>query len=208
MNIIVPTITAYTPEQYKEQLQLVGSLAGRVHTDFMDGDFAPTTSLQPAEMWWPSKLQVDLHIMARDPMQVVADVLNKRPSLTIIHHESLHASSFLYELHEHRLKVGVAILAHTSVDVLTHYLPIIDHVLIFSGHLGYHGGIADMTLLHKVAWLRAKRPDIEIGWDGGINETNITKLVDAGVNICNVGGYIHRSKDPRAAYEKLKELIQ
>lgn len=208
MSDICPTITAYDMPTYKQQLELVTTFANRIHIDLMDGSFAPTTSPNLHELWWPKQIRADLHIMYKDPMTIVSDVLAKHPHLTIIHHESLHASSFVHTLHEHRLKVGIALLAETPVEVLQHYLAVVDHVLVFSGNLGHHGGQANMQLLEKVTYIRHRRPDIEIGWDGGINAENITTLLHAGVTVCNVGGAIHSSESPQSAYENLQHLLQ
>jgi ribulose-phosphate 3-epimerase len=114
----------------------------------------------------------------------------------------------VHELHEHRVRVGVALLQTTPVDRLHHYIKVIDHVLVFSGSLGRHGGTADLTLLDKVRAIKAMRPDIEIGWDGGINEENILTLKDAGVSVFNVGSSIHKSDDPQSTYKRLLELVQ
>ena len=81
-----------------------------------------------------------------------------------------------------------------------------DHVLIFSGDLGKHGGVADLSLLEKVNKIKALHPGAEIGWDGGINDTNAAKLIDGGVSVLNVGGFIQKSQKPDEAYAKLKSI--
>ncbi len=53
--------------------------------------------------------------------------------------------------------------------------------------------------------LRKLKPELEIGWDGGVNDTNAAILVQSGVDVLNVGGFIQKSKDPQAAYNKLCE---
>lgn len=208
MSAICPTITAYDIETFRSQLELVSSFAPRIHIDLMDGEFAPTQSPPLHSMWWSKKIQADLHVMYKRPLDILPDVLAKHPHLTIIHDEAEHASSFIHTLHEHRLRVGIALLPHTSVDVLSHYIQVIDHVLIFSGNLGHHGGTADLSLLDKVRWIRLQRPSLEIGWDGGISAENIHELKEAGVTVFNVGGYIHSAESPKHAYENLVSLLQ
>ncbi|MGH7237825.1 MAG: hypothetical protein ACREGF_04790, partial [Candidatus Saccharimonadales bacterium] len=82
----------------------------------------------------------------------------------------------------------------------------IDHVLVFSGHLGNFGGHADLKLLDKVKQIKAAQPRLEIGWDGGVNDRNAAKLAEAGVQVLNAGGYLHGAKNPAEAYQKLKDL--
>ncbi len=208
MTAICPTVTAYDEAEYRRQLELIAQFAHRIHIDVMDGVFTETTSPAIHAMWWPSKIDVDVHLMHQDPMIVLDDIIAKRPSLTIVHHEAAHVSSFIHAMHEHRLKVGVAILADTPVEVLSHYMSVVDHILIFSGNLGHHGGHADLGLLSKVRAIREKNQHVEIGWDGGITRENIKAIVEAGVTVCNVGSAIHHTESPQSAYENLTELVQ
>ncbi|MGI0133798.1 MAG: hypothetical protein ACREBW_02415, partial [Candidatus Micrarchaeaceae archaeon] len=84
----------------------------------------------------------------------------------------------------------------------------IDHVLIFSGHLGHFGGSADTRLLAKVRELRSLKPSVEIGWDGGVNATNAAELAAGGVDVLNVGGFIQHAVNPVQAYSYLEDLVQ
>ena len=208
MISVCPTVTAYDEATYRSQLELITVFAKRIHIDVMDGVFTETTSPAVHAMWWPSKVDVDIHLMHQDPMAVLEDIVAKRPRLTIVHHEAAHVSSFLHAMHEHRLRVGIALLADTPVEVLSHYINIVDHVLIFSGNLGHHGGHADLGLLSKVHAIRAMNQHIEIGWDGGISPENIQQIADAGVTVCNVGSAIHHAESPQSAYENLTRLVQ
>ena len=81
-------------------------------------------------------------------------------------------------------------------------------MLIFGGHLGYQGGEADLDLLDKVQKVRDLYPDVEIAWDGGVNDKNAKKLAKAGVDVLNVGGFLHKSKNPEVTYQKLSKLVK
>ena len=205
---ICPTVTAYSDADYKRQLDTLCAFANRIHIDYMDGLFAPTVSQSVHESWWPKTILADLHLMYRHPMEVCDDVLRHHPHLVIVHEEAQHVSSFVHRMHEHRVKVGIALLQETPVEKLHHYINVIDHVLVFSGKLGHHGGEADMAMLEKVKAIRALRADIEIGWDGGITPENIVSLRDAGVSVFNVGAAIAHHQDPGASYKQLIELVQ
>ena len=75
-------------------------------------------------------------------------------------------------------------------------------------HLGFHGGEADLSLLDKVREVRQLYPEVEIGWDGGINDSNAAQLIVAGVDVLNVGGYVHKAPSPNDAYATLKTLAE
>jgi ribulose-phosphate 3-epimerase len=206
--IISPTITAYNDDEYTHHLGVLSGFAKNIHIDLMDNDFTDTSSVAMQAVRWPKSVQADIHVMYKDPTVILHELIERHPRVVIAHAESEHVSSFIHELHEHRIKTGIALLQDTPIEALHHFINVIDHVLIFSGHLGHHGGEADLALLEKVKQVRRMRPDIEIGWDGGINEHNIVQLKEAGVDVFNIGSAIAHSENPESTYHHLKELLQ
>jgi ribulose-phosphate 3-epimerase len=201
---ICPTITVETPEEFSRQLQQVLAFAARLHFDASDGTLAPRKLLEPEEFSWPDSLQADIHLMSLEPLPVVKRLIPSRPDLVIIHAEASDVDSCLELLKSENIKSGLALLPATSVDTALAYMERIDHLLIFSGNLGYQGGSsADLSLLDKFKPIREKYPQLEIGWDGGVNETNISLLVAGGINVINSGGFIQASANPEEAYAKL-----
>lgn len=193
--------------EYREAVERVAEFAERIHIDFADGVFAPT-KLEPIEdAWWPIGLMVDFHIMYQRPLEHLETVISHQPNLAIVHAEAEGAWEFIRELEGLGIHRGVAILKDTPASVVKDHLEEIDHVLVFSGDLGYYGGKADLGLLKKVEELIIMKPTLEIGWDGGVNDKSAGPLADGGVNVLNTGGFIQKSDDPEAAYGKLEELV-
>ena len=114
--------------------------------------------------------------------------------------DALEALEFLREQH---IRTGVALLQDTAVEGVIDLIQRSDHVLIFSGSLGSFGGQVDLSLLAKVPQIRNIDPDIEIGWDGGINVDTARKLADGGIDVLNVGGAIQKAMHPENAYRDL-----
>jgi ribulose-phosphate 3-epimerase len=207
MSIICPTVTAFDLTQYSEQLQRVTPFADRIHIDLMDGVFAPSTSPSLDEILLPHDAIVDIHLMYQEPMDVLDKLIHMKPHMVVIHNEAhVHHMHFTAELHKHDIEVGLALLQDTPIEYAYQIMHSFDHVLVFSGNLGYHGGTADLALLDKVHKIREHHPDVEIGWDGGINDQNILQLTEAGVDVLNVGGYIQKASDPQAAYATLVDI--
>jgi ribulose-phosphate 3-epimerase len=128
--------------------------------------------------------------------------------MVVIHNEAtVHHMHFAAELHKEDIKVGLALLHDTPVKYIDQIMHSFDHILVFSGNLGYHGGEADLGLLEKVKYIREHHADAEIGWDGGINDQNAKQLVDAGVDVLNVGGFVQKSDDPANAYATLVDMV-
>lgn len=210
MASICPTVTASEPHAYREQMERVEQFAGRLHIDVADGELAPRKLIDLDHLWWPGNVAVDLHMMYKRPFDHVEVLIVQHPQLVIVHAEAEgDFVAFANNLHRHGIEVGVALLPDTPVSKIAPAIEHIDHVLIFSGNLGYQGGsTADMTLLNKVQELRELKPSLEIGWDGGVNEHNARQIAEGGIDVLNAGGYIHDAENAGAAYAKLKEVTE
>lgn len=201
---ICPTVTTDDPEVYKLQIEKTVSYAHRVHIDVSDGHFTPNKLIEIEDIWWPGGMQADLHMMYERPIDHLPAILAVKPQLVIVHAESEgDFMSFADELHKNGIEVGVAILPETPVEAIQPALHVIDHVLIFSGNLGHFGGHADMHLLGKAQRLRQLKPQVEIGWDGGVSDKNARALALGGIDVLNAGGFLHGPKNPAVAYAKL-----
>lgn len=208
MSIICPTVLATEAHAYREQLERVAPLSNRLQIDFMDGDFASPKSIGLAQAWWSDGTVADIHLMYRRPLEHIETLVSLHPSMVIVHAE---AEGDLAGMMEHLqglgIKAGVALLQDTSVDSAKNLIEIADHVLIFAGSLGSFGGHADMKQLDKVSEIKAINPHIEIGWDGGANETNVSQLAEGGIDVLNCGSAIQRAENPLEAFQYLRSLI-
>ncbi len=204
MALICPTITASSEDDYATQIANVQSFAKRLHIDFMDGKFVETKSIPLDKVWWPKNILTDLHIMGQRPQEYLKTLIELKPSLVVFHYEAeVDHLNFASQLKAEGIKAGVAILQDTPTDLLSPLISFFDQVLVFSGHLGYQGGQADLSMLEKVKQLKQQYPNMQIAWDGGVNDMNIKKIQAAGASILNVGGYIQHSSNPKDAYDKL-----
>lgn len=209
MTQICPTITAFDNHDYRNQMELIKPFASRIHIDCMDGQFTPSVSPDLNSIWWFDDMVADVHLMYQQPEPYLNTLFKLKPSLVIIHYEAhVDHVKFAESLRGQGIKAGLALLQDTSVSEVSALLESFDHVLVFSGHLGYHGGTADLSLTTKVQQIRRLFPKIEIAWDGGINDQNTTELIRAGVDVLNVGGFIHSATNPIEAYAKLKTLAE
>jgi ribulose-phosphate 3-epimerase len=207
--IVCPTVLASNEGDYRRQIEHIAGFAPRVHVDVADGRFAPTKTIPIQQIWWPAGIQADLHVMYQDPFRHAKELLRLQPQLIIVHAEAEgDFLSFADAAHDAGVAVGVALKPETSTEVIRPALDWIDHVLIFSGHLGHFGGEADTHLLTKVLQLKRLKPSLEIGWDGGINDKNIATLAAGGVNVLNAGGFIQHAANPHAAYQTLENRLR
>jgi pentose-5-phosphate-3-epimerase len=207
MPVICPSILAETEEQYKEQIEKIAHFAHRIQIDLTDGIFAKPKTINYGKAWWPAGVKADFHLMFKDPEDATRAIIKHKPHMIIAHAEADgEFSAFSQFCKQHFVKAGVALLSETSPESNLPALDHLDHVLIFSGHLGHYGGHADLKLLDKVKFIKSHKPDIEIGWDGGITNQNISELAFGGIDVFNVGGFIQGAEEPERAYKSLERI--
>ena len=205
---ICPTVTTNDPEAFRLQMEEIATYAARVHVDLADGIFArKLTAIE--DVWWPGGMRADLHVMFQQPFQHVAAFKALGPQLVIVHAEADgDFMAFAHEMHRHGIEAGVALLRETPVEAIIQALPVINHVLIFAGILGENTGSTGVNLdvLAKAEQLRRLKPQLEIGWDGGANDTNAQQLMEGGIDVINCGGYLHGA-DPLAAWRAIQRTV-
>lgn len=203
---ICPAILASNADDYRTQIERVTPAAVRLHIDLSDGEFTPSKTVRIDEVWWPGGMHADLHVMYKKPFDHATMLLDLHPQLIIVHAEAEgDFMAFAERAHKQGVEVGVALQPQTMPSVIKPALKHIDHVLIFSGHLGSFGGKADLSQLDKAAELRALKPQLEIGWDGGVSAENAGRLVRGGIDVLNSGGFIQKTQDPLKAFKLLAD---
>ena len=201
---IAPAVTVETTEQYKDAMEKIHQLADRVHIDISDGEFAPTFLVSPNDVWWPEGWHADIHAMVARPSEYVDQLIALRCDLIIFHAEVQEdLLPTIQKIKAAGMKAGLALQRPTVPSTVSNLIEAVDHVMIFSGDLGYHGGTANLMQLEKIRLVKSIRPDVEIGWDGGVTLENAFGLTQGGVDVLNVGGTIANSPDPGATYTAL-----
>jgi ribulose-phosphate 3-epimerase len=207
MALICPTVLADSPAEFARQMERV-RFAERIQIDLADGDFAPTKSVNLNQVYFNDGQLTDLHLMLREPRPWLEMIVSLAPNLVIFHAEVTgDLPAWFAHLRKFKIKIGVALLPETRVDVAADLIRAADHVLIFGGHLGYMGGTADLTQLKKVPEIRKINPGIEIGWDGGANLDNVRTLADGDIDVINVGSAIMKSENPEKTHGELSALV-
>ena len=201
---IVPTILTNNKQDFRAQVERVNVFTRRVQIDITDGVFATNPTLDITDIWWPNGWQTDLHLMVKNPSKYIETILKLRPSLVFFHAEVEENLLESFEiLKQNGVKVGVALLQLTYPGAVKQYIEAADAVLIFAGQLGMQGGVANMLQTEKIALVRNVKSDVEIGWDGGANLSNIRALAHVDLDVINVGSALSMAEDPAAVYAEM-----
>lgn len=204
MASIVPTILTSDQKAYQNQALSYARFSRRIQIDVMDGTFTGTATVPVTQIAFPQGAEMDLHMMVLKPSEHLPRIIQLKPSLVIFHAEAGENLLPIFEqLKAQGIKCGVALLKTTFPGAVKPYIDTADHILLFAGALGKQGGTADLLQIEKVKIIRAMKPDIEIGWDGGANLSNVRALSHADIDVINVGSAIAQAQDPAAAYQQL-----
>lgn len=204
MSQIAPAVLAENTDQYKEKIEVVQTFAERIHVDFSDGEFAPTLTLSANDLWWPAECEADVHAMVARPSEHLEVLAAKKPHMIIFHAEVQEDLQPIFQsIKAAGIKAGLALQRPTVPTEIRPLIELADHVMIFSGDLGHYGGTASLMQLEKVRLIKAIRPTVEIGWDGGVTLENAFSLAQGGVDVLNVGGTLAKSDDPAGVYKQL-----
>ncbi len=205
MAQVVPAVLAENPVDLGHDLKKV-RFSRRLHIDIASPPFAPRRTIGLAQLHLPVETSCDLHLMLDNPS--AETVISLGPELAIIHFEAGgDQKNFLSRMKQVGIKTGVALLPETTVAQAAELIKNVDHVLVFTGHLGYYGGQLRTDCLPKIAEIKAINPKIEVSVDGGINLENIEAVKNAGADILISGGFIVNSADPKDAYTRLQEAV-
>lgn len=201
---IVPSILTDNKQDYRAQVERINVFTRRVQIDVTDGKFAPTQTLDVTNVWWPKNWQADLHLMVTNPSEHLDTVLKLNPSLCILHAEASEDLLPAFQtLKDAGIKVGVALMPPTFPGNVKQYIDVADHVLIFAGQIGTQGSSADLMQMEKIALVRNMKPEVEIGWDGGANMSNVRALAHADLDVINVGSVIALAENPAETFQEL-----
>lgn len=208
MSVISPTITVETLDEYKVAVDRLQPFARHVHIDLSDGEFAPNFLIGESMLYWPKEWEVDIHAMYARPTEHLAALIALKPSMILFHVEIQEdRAAIINQIKAAGIKAGIALLRSTVPSTVAEIIKLADHVMIFSGELGKHGGTASLMQLEKIRLIKAINPAVEIGWDGGITIENAYTLAQGGVSVLNTGSSIAKAPDPAAAFNALTKEI-
>ena len=193
-------------------LRAEASGADALHVDIMDPAFVPNLSFGPdvvalARRTAPGFYR-NVHLMMRRPDLYLEAFARSGAQTLQIHVEAdcdLHDG--LGRIRELGMKSAIVLNPETPVERLCPYLDDADEVLVMTVHPGRGGQKFIAECLPKVAWLRARRPELDIMIDGGANAETVVAAYRAGANQFVAGSYLYGQADMKAAVADLRERI-
>ncbi len=210
---ISPSLLAADKTRLPEEIALLKtSKAKYVHIDIMDGKFVPATTFsmdEVASIMENSKgLVRDVHIMVEKPWIVGPKYASMGASIVTFHFEACPTKESLVKtiknIRKAGSRVGISIKPATPVENVLPYLDLVDMVLIMTVEPGKGGQSFMPECATKIAYLnKIKNRKFLIECDGGIKDTTVQVVKDAGCNVIVAGSYLFGHDDFVDRVEKL-----
>ena len=186
-----------------------------VHIDVMDGSFVPSISFgMPVikSIRKDTSAVFDVHLMIDEPGRYINDFKDAGADLITVHVEACkHLNRTIAQIKEAGLKVGVALNPATPIESIKHVIDMVDMILIMTVNPGFGGQKYIEHCTDKIKELRQllddKGLDIDIEVDGGINLTNVEKVIQAGANVIVAGTAIFGGEGIKNNIDEFMKVI-
>jgi len=211
---IAPSILSADFTRLAEEIAAVEAGGAKVlHVDVMDGRFVPNITIGlpvVKSIRAATDLTIDCHLMIVEPNRYAAEFVKAGADMVSVHVEAdPHLQRTLTEIREAGGQAGVAINPATPLSSLEEALPFADFILLMSVNPGFggqkyiHTSTDKLRRLRRMIDERALQTRIEI--DGGIDASNIEKIVAAGAEIIVSGTGVFGKGNPTKGVKGLIE---
>ena len=185
--------------------------ADYIHVDVMDGHFVPNISFGAPVMKslnGKTNLPYDVHLMIENPEKYIKDFVTDQTAFITVHQETCDDLGAVLELiKSYGIKAGVSIKPGTPTSVLEGYFDKADLILIMSVEPGFGGQKFMEDQLYKAVELSALKKEMGYDYiieiDGGIDLTNIERVLNSGVEMAVAGSAVYKAPD---VTERVKEF--
>jgi ribulose-phosphate 3-epimerase len=216
-HFIAPSILAADFANLQRDIEMINqSDADWIHVDIMDGMFVPNISFGfpvVKAVAKHAKKPLDVHLMIVDPNRYLQQFKEAGASSITVHMEACpHLHRTVQAIKELGCKASVALNPHTPVASLVDIIKDLDMVLIMSVNPGFGGQKFISNTYKKIKELKAlasaENPDLIIEIDGGVDQTNVNNLLEAGASALVAGNSVFSAADQLNAIKQLKNPLK
>ena len=188
-----------------------------ISLDVMDGNFVPpiTFGAQMASAVRSlTNLPIEAHLMVERPEEQLEAFIAAGVNCITIHIESTrHPHRLLQQISEAGVEAGVTLNPGTPLSEIEAVVTICDRIQIMSVNPGWGGQQFIPESLDRISQARAMldvcgRRDADVAVDGGVNESTIASIVEAGANWLVAGSAVYNDRESVAdAVARLRRAL-
>lgn len=213
---LAPSILSAKFDKLGEEVTILDkSVAEYIHIDVMDGSFVPSITVGPKVIRSIRKYTdkaFDVHLMANNPEAHIEKIIEAGADIVTVHLEACpHLNRTVQKIKRLGAKAGVSLNPSTSLTSLDYILEYVDMILLMTVNPGEGGQEFIENSLRKITDLKRliddRNLDVDIEVDGGINQSNIIKIINAGANVIVVGSAVFGDRTAESL-EELYKLIK
>ncbi|MBC8499540.1 MAG: ribulose-phosphate 3-epimerase, partial [Candidatus Atribacteria bacterium] len=184
--------------------------------DIMDGNSVPSISFGPRiveSIKSKTSLPLEVHLMVEKPENHIKSFIDAGGDTIIVHYEtSKHLEELIQNINNTGVKSGIALSPATPLSTIEYFTNKIDSLLIMTVNPGYGGQKFIPEMIEKIKKAREildnHKKSVSLEVDGGINLSNLSKIIEAGAETIVVGQLIFKSKNPELIIKKIKDILK
>ncbi len=218
----MPAVLEKRKKHIARKFKRVSEFSRHAQIDVVDGVFVPTLTwpytanvfdslFHRYDLHFPGELE--LHLMVKSNAAFLNEYGTLGAKCVVLQFESSDFEDVALEKERYGIsKLGVSVLSDTSLDAvygaISAFKDKVDIIQIMTiDNVGRQGSEFDRDSVKRVKEAKRLFEGKEIAVDGGINESNILSLKEAGASRFAVGSYIFNSKDPESSFRALEKIV-
>lgn len=186
--LIIPAILSHSRDEFLEKLEIIRKSRPKpklIQLDVADGKFVDNTT-------WGTHAQIkalaldipfEVHLMVNKPEKAYLRWIEAGATRIVFHYEATKDPIVLAKaIKTAGARAIMAINPETKIDLDPLIFKAIHAILVMDIHPGFGGQKMLSGTIQKIRSLRKAYPRLKIEVDGGVNQKNMQKLIDAGAN--------------------------
>lgn len=200
----------------EKDIEVLDRYTDMYHIDIMDGHFVPNLALSIDFIKVLKKKvtkPIDAHLMVMNPQDYINDLIALGVDYVTLHPTIIEQYAFrlIHKLKDCGVKIGIALSPSTDLQVIKHYIHLIDKLTIMTVEPGFAGQKMIQEVLPKIKEAKEYRELnnchylIEI--DGSNNKTTFETYKRLGADIFVLGSGLFGHSDLEESFKEIKQFI-
>ncbi|MEI7989936.1 MAG: ribulose-phosphate 3-epimerase [Chloroflexota bacterium] len=184
------------------------------HFDMMDGHYVRNLALTPDHLRALRKytsLPFRVHLELSNPDDVIEMFeAGDAQTINVMLDTLKEPRSIFTRIRSLGAQVGLTLTIEQPVDLVIPYIDEIDELLILGVHPGFGGQVMHPQTLERISFasrmIQDKKLNISIAVDGGINLTNVGRVISQGCTCVIIGSTLFKSADMAGLVQNIRRM--